>query len=160
MSSKNDYTPAEWELLQRSILEAGAAMVALQTGGFVRESLAVFKTLEEARERYPEGSLIAQLADEDTEPYAAAGIPAVPDQASYPENVKAMLSMLRQAVSVLEQKGTAEELEHYRTLVVHVVEQVARASRTGSFLGIGGKPINEEEAALIAEIRTYLQPTG
>lgn len=158
MSNKNDYTPAEWELLQRSVLEAGAAMIALQTGGMVRESLAVFRVLDEARDNNPAGSLIFDLTNEDSEPYQSQETPAEPDdQSAYADNVRAMLDMLQQSIIVLQEKATAAELNQYRQLVLDVVENAARASRTGGFLGIGGKPINEAEAALIAEIQAQLQ---
>lgn len=161
MSSKTDYAPEEWELLQTSILEAGAAMIALQTGGMVRESLALFRALDEAREHHPADSLIYELANEDTEPYATnAATAEESEQPTYMENVRAMLSMLEQAVRLLEQKATAEELDEYRRLVMDIVDRVARASRTGGIFGIGGKPINEEEAELIAQIQAHLQPTG
>jgi hypothetical protein len=48
----SNFSADEINLLRRTILEAGAAMVALEPGGMIRQALAVFKALAEADETF------------------------------------------------------------------------------------------------------------
>lgn len=163
MSTKTDYTQDEWDLLQGAILEAGGAVMALEPGGMVRESLAVFRALDEAAEEYADNPLIVALTDfggesaeseEDTESAAADTTSDVPEASSDPQAAKeSMLQQLRQAVSILQAKGSPREVEAYREVVVAVAVKTAAATKTGGFLGIGGKRIDSEELQLIGEIK-------
>jgi hypothetical protein len=67
-----------------------------------------------------------------------------------------MLADCREAVTLLQDQGTPQQLAEYRQLVLSVVERAAKATRKGGFLGIGGKRLDEAEAELIAEIRQAL----
>lgn len=168
MSTKSDYSTDEWDLLRSTILEAGGVMVALKPGGMIRQSLAIFKTLDEMEKNFEGDPLIWDLlqveeAETDEEPEAEeAQSPAdelleSPDQTeNFEQNKTKMLAMCREAIQLIQSRGTDLQAEEYRRLVMKVAEDAASATRTGGFLGIGGKRIDDEEAALLGEIQEAL----
>ncbi len=168
MSTKSDYSTDEWDLLRGTILEAGGVMVALKPGGMIRQSLAIFKTLDEMEEDFDGDPLIWDLLQvEEVEPdetpeaeneqSPADELLESPDQSeNFDQNKAKMLAMCREAVRLIQSRGTELQAEEYRQLVMKVVEDVASATRTGGFLGFGGKRIDDEEAALLGEIQEAL----
>lgn len=160
MSEKSDYTAEEWDLLQNAMLEAGAVMMALHPGGMIRESLAVFKALDEAFEEYADNPLIIELIDVDQE--ESGSVEEKPEGDS-PEsngdietNKQSALQMLNQAVAILQTKGTPREVEAYREVVVGIAVKTAAATKSGGFLGLGGQRIDTQELQLIGEIKEAL----
>jgi hypothetical protein len=171
MSVRSDFTPEEWDLLRRTFLEAGAAMMALHEGGLIRESLAVFRALDDAEETFEGDELIAALlqvqAEDNQEESVEPGSDTTQEVESpqdnsptYEENKAAMLEMCRKSVALLQEKATPEQVRDYQEVVMDVAERVASATKTGSFLGIGGKRIDDKEAALLDEIREALGTSG
>jgi hypothetical protein len=168
MSIKSDYSAEEWDLLRTTILEAGGVMVALKPGGMIRESLAIFKTLDDLEKNYegdpliwdllqaePESPAEEQVIEEDVSP--ADELLESPDQSeNFDENKAKMLVMCHEAVQLIESRGTELQAEEYRRLVMKVAEEAAAATKTGGFLGFGGKRIDEDEAALLGEIQNAL----
>ena len=62
----------------------------------------------------------------------------------------------REAVEVVEQKATPEEVEAYKRFVLEVAKAVATAHKEGAVLGIGGKQVSDQEQAAIDEIAATL----
>jgi hypothetical protein len=71
------------------------------------------------------------------------------DRSALPQRAE---TALREALRVLEEKATPEEVEAYREFVLKVAETVARAHKEGGVLGIGGKEISESEQAALDEL--------
>ena len=63
---------------------------------------------------------------------------------------------LREAISILEQKATPEEVDAYKRFVMTLAQAVASAHKEGGFLGIGGKEISDAENQALDEISTAL----
>jgi hypothetical protein len=61
------------------------------------------------------------------------------------------LQRIRDAVGMVEQKATADELADYRRFVVSLAERVAGAKSEG-----GDQPVSEAERAAIGEITAAL----
>ena len=57
---------------------------------------------------------------------------------------------------VLNEKGSAGEVEAYKRFVLDVAQAAAEAHKEGGFIGIGGKQISDEEQAALDEIRSVL----
>lgn len=171
MSVKSDFTPEEWDLLRSTFLEAGAAMMSLHKGGMIRESLAVFKALDDAEVTFEGDELIRALLQVQPEERPEDNANSDSEQTSedesdqesvptYEENKMAMLEMCRKAVAILEEKSTPNQVQDYQKVVMEVAQRVAEATKTGGFLGIGGKRIDDSEAALLDEIRQALGYSG
>jgi hypothetical protein len=66
---------------------------------------------------------------------------------------------LREAVRLLEQKASPEEVEAYKRFVLNLAEAAANAHREGGFLGVGGKHVSEGERVALDELASTLELT-
>jgi hypothetical protein len=114
-----------------------------QRGGTFRELFAMAKVYAEARAEHGDSELLDEL------------VGAKPDvdrtKAHSPEELKEHgLQRIREAVALVEAKGSAEELGEYRHFVVSLCERVAGAKSEG------GQDVSDAESAAIAEIKQAL----
>jgi hypothetical protein len=140
MTSKADFTPEEWELVLEGPPAAGLIVSMAQRGGTFREAFSIAKAYTEAREQHGESELLDEI------------VSAKPDMdrsrfSSFEELKQHGLGKLHEAVALLEQKATAEEVDDYRGFVLAVAERVA-AAKTEE----GDVPTTESERAAIDEI--------
>jgi hypothetical protein len=150
VTSKSAFNAEEWETIAEAPVFAGLRVVAASKGGTIRESLAVAKVYAHAREQQGESELLDELVDSappvDTQDVRNAGgdIVAVSNE------------RLREALTLLSDKATPEEIEEYKQFVLQVAQAAAEAHKEGGFIGIGGKPVSEQEQAALDEIRAGL----
>ena len=115
-----------------------------------RESLAVAKVYAAAREAQGDSELLDALVSSP---------PAVDSQqirASGGDIKSASEERLREALRILGEKATPEEVEQFKRFVMEVGEAAAKAHKEGGFIGIGGKPVSPEEQAALDEIQALL----
>jgi hypothetical protein len=139
MTGKADFTEQEWDTVLEGPTSAGMLVITAQHGGTFRETFAMAKAYAEARKEHGQSELLDAIV---------ATKPEV-DHSRYhsPEEVtQAGLKHLRDAVEVLSQKATAEELADYRRFVVTLSEKVAHAHREH------GVEVSPREQAAIDEI--------
>jgi hypothetical protein len=139
MTTRTDFTPAEWELVLHGPPTAGMIVVTAQRGGTIRETYAIAKAYLEAREQHGGSELVDEIV---------AAKPQI-DHTRYhsPEELKQhSLQHLRDAVEVLERKATPDELDGYRQFVLTLAEKVAGAHREH------GASVSEAEQAALDEI--------
>jgi hypothetical protein len=124
-------------------------VVAAHRGGTIRESLAIGKVYTEARRVQGQSELLDELV---------ASPPAVDRQrlVGAGDIAAASSDRLREAVRLLTEKGSADDVESYKRFVVDVARAAAEAHKEGGFIGIGGKQISDEEQAALDEIRAVL----
>ncbi len=65
------------------------------------------------------------------------------------------LAYCRRAVALIRSRDEVEQQE-YRQWVYEIACAVAEASRTGGFLGFGGKQVSEAEAAMLSQLAAAL----
>ncbi len=143
MTASSDFSPEEWETVREGPTSAGIIVSAAERGGTFREAFAMAKAYTEARQEHGESELLDQL------------VAAKPDvdrtRAHSPEELKAHgLAKIRDAVALVEQKASAEELGEYRQFTVSLAKRVAEAK--------GG--VGEAEASTIVEIEAALGLSG
>jgi hypothetical protein len=151
MTKKADFNAEEWSKVVEGPLLAGLRVVSAERGGTIRESLAMGQVYAQARQRHGESELLDELV---------ASPPAV-SPGSVPQGgdvAAASTERLHEAVAVLEQKATPDEIEAYKQFVIAVAEAAAKAHKEGGFVGIGGKQISQKEQAALDEIAATLQP--
>jgi 2-succinyl-5-enolpyruvyl-6-hydroxy-3-cyclohexene-1-carboxylate synthase len=143
MTGKADFTPEEWELVLEGPPSAGMIVVTAQRGGTIRETLAIAKAYVEARQQHGESELLDEVV---------AAKPEVDHTRyhSFEELKEHGLQHVRDAVSLLERKATADEVEDYRRFVLTLAEKVANAHREG------GTSVSDAERAAIDEISAAL----
>ena len=149
MTTKAEFNAEEWSTVVEAPVLAGMSVVTADRGGTIRESLAMGKVYEQAREQHGESELLDELVTSppamDKERLQGAG-----------DLSRASAERLREALALVEQKAAPEEVEAYKRFVLDVAEAAARAHKEGGFIGIGGKEVSESEQAALDEIAAAL----
>ena len=146
MTTKQAFTPTEWEQVLTGPPSAGMMVVTAQRGGTFRETISMGKAYAEARQRHGESELLDEIV---------AAKPQV-DHTRYhsPEELNEhALAHLRDAVALLDAKATPQERTDYERFVVDLAERVASAHREG---GHGEGPVSDAERAAVDSIRAAL----
>ena len=148
MTGKADFSPEEWEVVLKGPPSAGMIVITAQRGGTFRESFSMAKAYAAARKQHGDSELLDEIAS--TKPEI--------DRTRYhsAEELKDHgLQHLREAVELLEQKATPEEVDEYRRFVLTLANRAADAHKEG-FLGLSGERVSEAERAAVAEIAEAL----
>jgi hypothetical protein len=149
MTKKAEFNAEEWAKVVEGPMLAGLRVVTADRGGTIRESIAMGKAYAHARKQQGESELLDELVTQppaiDAKRFQSGGDVAPLVDAG-----------LREAVRLVEQKASPEEVESYRRFVIAVAEAAAGAHREGGFLGIGGKHVSEAEQAALDEIAASL----
>jgi hypothetical protein len=145
MTAKADFTEEEWNTVREGPAAAGMIVLMAHGGGSFRETWALAKTYAEAKKQPGSSALIDEIASErpDVERYQSAE-----------EQEQHGLAGLREAVGVLEQKATPDEVEAYRAFVLEVATRVAKAHEEE------GEPVSPAEEAAIAKVASSLGSTA
>src|SRR3954453_10405766 len=120
MATKSDFTPEEWEALQKGITGAGM-LVAISDKGFFdtfKEANALAKHLAQAQKEN-DNALVRELATAHGKPFGITASPAEIEQGTR--------ETLQSAVAALEAKAP-DDVAAYRQLVLDVAESVAEAA--------------------------------
>jgi hypothetical protein len=147
MTSKAAFTPEEWKTVLEGPSTAGMIVITASHGGTWRETIAMSKAYTEARSQHGESELLDEIV---------SAKPKV-DHTLYhsPEELRDHgLALLRDAVSLLESKATAEERDDYRHFVINLANEVAAAHREH------GQDMSPAETEAIQQITTALGTTA
>ena len=145
MTGKADFTEQEWKTVLEAPPSAGLIVLTAQRGGTFRETYAIAKSYAEAREQHGQSELLDEIA---------SAKPAM-DHTRYhsPEELRQHgLQHLRDAVALLEQKATSQEVDDFRRFVVTLAENVANAHREGDV------SVSDAERAAVEEVTAALGP--
>ena len=147
MTTKADFTAEEWDVVLEAPPSAGLIVVTAQRGGTLRETVAMAKAYNEARRSHGASELLDEI------------VAAKPERDhtryhSVDELKQHGLQHLRDAVSVLEQKATPQEVDDYRRFVVTLANKVANAHREH------GQAVSDAEQSALEEISSTLGGGG
>ena len=153
MTTKSEFNAEDWETVAQAPALAALMVMIADRGGAIRESIALGKAYNEARQG--EGSeLIQQLVSSPPRLDPASIGP--PDQAR-----EQLPQRLTEAVGIVDDKATPEEAEEYRGFLLRLADVVAHAHKEGGVLGIGGKEVSAEEQAALDQLSATLgSPTA
>jgi hypothetical protein len=144
MTTKAAFSPSEWERVLEGPPTAGLLVITASHGGTFRETIAMSKAYVEARSEHGESELLDEIVAE--KPRMERG-----GKVHNPEELRDQgLARLTEAMTLLEQKATAEERHDYRGFVLTVANKVAAAHREE------GKQVSPAEAQAIQDISTAL----
>jgi hypothetical protein len=139
MTKSTDFTPEEWEIVREAPTSAGMIVSTAERGGSFREAFAMAKAYAEARKEHGDSELLDEIVSQKPDVDRT--------KAHSPEELRQHgLEHIREAVALVEQKGSPEELDDYRRFVVSLGERVAGAK----------SDVSEAESAAIAEIKQAL----
>lgn len=144
MTGKPDYTDEEWKLLREAPTSAGMLVIQADRGGAIRETFSMAKAYTEARQEHGSSQLLDDIVSEKPE-VDRTRFQSIEDLRS------SLLQHIRDAMSLLQEKASPEELEEYRRFLMQVANRVAEAHREG-FLGMSGDRVSEAEQKSLGEI--------
>ncbi|HEX7266595.1 MAG TPA: hypothetical protein VF256_04135 [Streptosporangiaceae bacterium] len=147
MTAKAAFSPEEWTAVLEGPPSAGMIVVTAARGGTFRETIAMSKAYAEARAQHGASELLDEIV---------SAKPQIDHTRyhSFDELRDNGLENLRSAVTVLEGKATAEEVDDYRRFVVALANQVAAAHREG------GQDVSPAEAEAVQQITAALGTTA
>ena len=148
MATKADFNAEEWSTIVEAPLLAGARVASAGRGGVIRESLAVSRIYTDARQAHGESPFLDELVSSP---------PGIDPQRLAGGGADASRERLREAVRLVSEKGSPEDLDAYRGFVLNVARAAAEAHKEGGFAGIGGKKVSDEEQAVLDEISAVLE---
>ncbi len=149
MTKKGDFNADEWSTVVEGPLLAGALVIKAGKGGTLRESMALGKVYAHARQQQDHSELLDQLV----------AAPPTMDPAQLPpagEIGRVTSERLGQALGLLKEKASPDEIDAYKRFVFAAAQAAANAHKEGGFLGIGGKNVSPEEQAALDEIEAVL----
>ena len=144
MTTKADFTPEEWDLVREGPPTAGMVALMADKGGSFRETWAMAKSYAEARKEVGESELLDALVAEK---------PDMKRYGSAEELDETGLGRLREAVVLLEEKATPEEVAGYKQFVLDVASRVAEAHKEEE-----ESPVSEAEQNAIEKVAATLNP--
>ena len=149
MSKKADFNADEWSKIVEGPLLAGMRVATADRGGTIRESLAMGQAYNQARRQQGGSELLDELV---------ASPPSIdPSRVRGAGDIgQVSREGLEEALRLLGQKASPEEVDAYKGFVRDVAGAVARAHKEGGFLGVGGKEVSPEEQAALDEIEAVL----
>lgn len=150
MTKKAEFNADEWSVVVEGPVYAGMRVVAAERGGTLRESLAMGRVYQEARAQHGESELLDELVS--TQP----SVDRERAKAKGADLAAVTAERLREAMRIVEEKATPEEVDAYKRFVMSVAQAAASAHKEGGFLGIGGKEISEAEDKALDEISLTL----
>ncbi len=149
MTAKGDFNADEWTTVVEAPVLAGLRVVGADRGGTIRESVAIGKVYSKARQAQGQNELLDELL---------ASPPAVDPKRVQGQGDIATVSRdrLREALAILSEKASAEDVQAYKKFVLDVAQAAAEAHKEGGFIGIGGKQVSDSERAALDEVSAVL----
>ena len=167
MSTKADYTDAEWELLlEVPPLVGTAVMLAGRSGlGTTKEAFAVASGVLDGRDGYESNQLIQSLIEARVVSKQRSRAEQVTDNPylgkSADEIRNITVAKCRQVSDLLVAKASSElEADEFKQWTVSVGKKVANAAKEGGFLGLGGQRVSAEEKTVLAAVNEALGLTS
>ena len=146
MTKKADFNADEWAEVAEGPLLAGMRVITADRGGTIRESLAMSKVYAHARQQQGANEVLDELV----------ATPPALDPARAQTSPDAAIEGVREALRILEEKATPEEVDGFKGFVRDVAQATARARKEGGFLGVGGKEISPDEQTALDEVEAVL----
>ena len=143
MTGKADFTEEEWKKVSEGPPSAGMIVATASRGGTFRETFSMAKAYTEARQDHGASQLLDEIVSAKPEADRSR-------HHSMEELRSDFLQHIRDAVALLEQKATPEEVEDYRRFVVTLSNRVAEAHKEH------GEQVSEDEERAIDEIKAAL----
>jgi hypothetical protein len=124
MTGSADFTAEEWDVVREGPTSAGMIVSTAQRGGTFREVFAMAKAYAEARKEHGDSALLDELVSSK---------PEMDHTKSHsPEELrKHGLQRIREAITLVEQKASAEEVRDYRLFDQRGRERRDRGDRAG-----------------------------
>jgi hypothetical protein len=143
MTTKSDFTPEEWKLVQEGPVTAGMLLLATESGGTFRETFALARAFTDARRSHGESELLDEIVA--SKPQFDRHRYGSPEEL-HDEGLKA----IGEASALVRSKAEAADAAAYDEFVVTAATAVASAHKEH------GHAVSEKEQAALDEVRAQL----
>jgi hypothetical protein len=155
MTTRSDFTDAEWERLGRAPIVAGMAISLADPGGpieVVKESSAAIKTVIGAAEGGEHGEFVQAVAADFAERAKKRENPMAGFKPKGAQAQGEILDELRAVNALLVEKTTPEETEQYRDWLRTAAQNAAKAAKEGGFMGFRAERVSEGEQQMLEKL--------
>jgi hypothetical protein len=163
MATKSNFTAQEWATLREAphlVLLSVATAGSSGPFGSIKEAFAPADAIIKATKGSNE--LLKDVCDREE---LKAAQKSIRSSLKVGSNANALREQLQwaaadkaaEANAILKKKGSPEDLEAYRLLLVDIADRTANAAKEGGFLGFGGDWVSEGERAVISRISQALE---
>ena len=155
MSTKQNYTEAEWKAISSAPVAAGLLITVADASGpigIAKEATAVGKAISDSA-----SSSTSEIVRSLAESVKSEGRPSMPDVPGGNRGVKelALIDVIKNAVNAVQAKSPTE-VDAYKAWLASVAVKVAAASKEGTFLGFGGTLVSEKEELALRRLAEVL----
>lgn len=156
MTSKSDYSEAEWTRLKRAPFLAGMAISLADPGGpieAVKETAATLKSVVAAADGGDHGELVQAIARDvrDTTKEHKSPMAGFKPASGATAGVE-ILDELREVDRIAAEKATPEEAEDLRAWLVAVAQDAANAAKEGGFMGFHAVRVSDGEQQMLTQL--------
>jgi hypothetical protein len=164
VTSKADFSEAEWTRLKRAPFIAGMAISLADPGGPIeafKETSTTLKTVLGAAESGKRGELVHELAREIGEEARQRKSPLGDFKPKGATAGIEILDELREAYRVVSEKAPLEEAAAFRDWLLEAASGAAAAAKEGGFLGFKAERVSEGERRMLEQLEDALSaPTA
>jgi hypothetical protein len=163
MATKADFTPQEWDILRDApqiVMLAVATAGSSGPIGSIKEAFAPVGAIIEAAKG--NDALLRAICDREELKAAQQSlrnsIKLAGDAKALREQLQNLAAEKAEAANaILKKKGSPEDLNAFRRLLMDIADRTASAAKEGSFLGFGGERVSEGERAVIKRLSQALE---
>jgi hypothetical protein len=159
MTSKADFTDAEWTRLKRAPFVAGLAISLADPGGpieAVKETSATLKTVR-AAESGGRGELAGALASEVVQDAGHRKNPLGGFKPSKGANAGVqILEELREVNRIVSEKASPDDAAAVREWLLEAAQEAANAAKEGGFMGFHAERVSEGEQRMLDGLKEAL----
>ena len=154
MTTKDHFTPGDWERLLTAPWVAGILVVFADTHitGMAKEFQALWQSLTVEAPSGSAAGLVAELVQDMQGREADEDTPAGDEDLDKEE----LLDLITAAAKLVDVKCAPDEAAGYRQWIMAAARATAEASKESWFFGIGGERVSDKEEAAMAEIEQAL----
>jgi hypothetical protein len=163
MTSRADFTDAEWERLGRAPLLVGAAVSMADPGGpfdAIKETTAALQTIVAAAQSGDRGPFVQAVAADVAERAKRRESPLGDFRLDRARGSEQILDELRAVNALLEDRTTPDETGAFRDWLKAAAQATALAAREGGFLGFGGEQVSEREQQMLEQLGAIFGASG
>lgn len=170
MKKLDNYTEQEWETVSSLPHLVGISMSGIDASGFIgtmKEMMASSKAWKNAQEKYPNNHLIQAMMP-NMEELDVAMSQAKEVRQEILEKLKSnnikdgesLAEMIMhdadKAMDILEDKEPKQTVEEFKTWLLEIAQDVAKAGKEGDFFGFGGTQYSDKEKQLFHDLNDAL----
>jgi hypothetical protein len=156
MSTKADYTDAEWATLTRAPIVAGMAISLGDPGGPIEVAKELMATLQAVTQPTVHAELVTAISKEVATLAEQKKNPAGDFKPRGTMAGQQILDEIRSAGEIVRAKATPDEVGAFREWLLAVAQAAADAAKEGGFLGFGAEQVSAGERDMLTRVGAAL----